>query len=131
VYCKLPTVRISGGVELDEADYEYVKELGEKGQAFHDVNAIRQLQQFFEDNDAIDKANSLTDAINSAIDGIKVDALEVSGMNINYYENLYNGQGGWINSDTGYFIGKLDIQINTTNEAYQQELYNRVTVGFE
>lgn len=127
----MPTVRLSGGVELDEADYEYTKELGAKGANFHDVNAIRQLQDFFQENGATEKADSLTDAINNAIDSIKADALEVSGMNINYYSDLYHGIGGWRNDDTSYFIGKLDIQINTADATYKAELFNRVTVGFE
>jgi hypothetical protein len=125
------TVRESGGVQLDEEDYEYVRDLGTKGQKFHDVNALRELQQFFDDNDAQQKVDDLQTAVDNAIDDITQTAKELTGMNINYYPNLYGGQGGWRNMDTGYFIGKLDIQIDLNDDAYNTEMTNRVEVGFE
>lgn len=131
VFNTMPTVRESGGVQLDENDYEYVKDLGTRGQAFHDVQALKDLQTFFEENDAIEKANSLTDALNSAVDDITNTAKDLTGMNVQYYPDLYNGQGGFRNMDTGYFIGKLNIPININDDAYNSELTKRVENGFE
>jgi len=125
------TVRVSGGVELDEFDYDYTKDLGERVQKFHDVNAIRDLQKFFEEHDAYDKADSLTDAITKTIDSISQDALEQTGFQISYYEDLYGGIGGWINDDTGLFIGELKIPIETTEQSYLDELARRVSIGWE
>ena len=125
----MPTVRVSGGVELDESDYEYLKDLGEKVATTHNISALQELKRFFEDNDAFEKADELDRQMASAIDGVTQDAYNATGQNISYYPNLYGGAGGWRNDDSGYFIGKLGINIDVNNPQYQDDLAKRVLVG--
>ena len=123
------TVRVSGGVELDADQYAYLSDLGERGANKNDVGALRELQAFFEENDATEKADSLNSAVSSAIAGITGDAMTATGQSITYYPDLYGGQGGWRNDDSGLFIGKLDINIDTDNPTYLDELSKRILNG--
>src|SRR6266545_4519398 len=98
----MPTVRVSGGVELDENDYAYLKDLGEQVATTHNISALQELKKFFQDNDAFEKADELDRQMASAIDGVTQDAYNVTGQNISYYPDLYGGSGGWRNDDSGY-----------------------------
>jgi len=118
----------SGGVFWTREEYDELSDLGEQGVTNHNVSALNELWSLFALAGSTEKMLEIETAMNAAIDGWTQDIKGITGVDVTFDPALYGGVGGWRESETGQFVGKLDFSVFGSKDTdYMQYLVDKMS----
>ena len=120
-------------LNVDDADKQAAQDLGSEIANRNNPNAISDLAKWFLDHDMIDDASRVLGMMTDATNSMAEDINSATGWNVRWADNLYGGRGGWVDVDTGHFMGMFRTgespDYKLTNDEYKQSLRDKFGVN--
>lgn len=117
-------------LDLDAETQDEMRALGYEANRRDNPNAITELTQMFLDAGMIDDAERIIGLQDDAISFMANEIQEATGWNATWLDNIWGNKGGWIDGDTGRFLGKFELGESPDNTLTDDQFTQRIIDKF-
>lgn len=111
---------------LTPEEVDEMSALGYEINKLGNVTAIAELTQLYLDAGLADEAERVFALMSDAITSMQEDIFSATGINAAYNDTIYSGVGGWYNTETGQFLGKMSFDRNLSDDGYMQAIRDQI-----
>ena len=117
-------------LKLSDDEQTDMRELGYEIAKRNNPNAVTELTQAFLDAGMLDDAERVINQQDSAINFMAKTIQDTTGWNATWLDNIWGNKGGWIDGDSGRFLGKFEMGESPDNRYTDDEFKQAIIDKF-